>query len=80
MSFLAIFGKFRLARSGGGTADSCNLNSCDSATGMAAANGLAIDAVVFAAHRAVSPDGLGVRLSASPARQRGCPNPQTTNT
>jgi len=24
-----------------------NLNSCDSATGMAAANGLAIDAVVF---------------------------------
>jgi len=53
-------------------ADSYNLNSCDSATGMAAANGLAIDAVVCPAHRATRRTSrLSTRLPDSAA----APNP-----
>jgi hypothetical protein len=40
-------GKFRLPDSTNGTADSFDLNSSHSIAGMAAANGLVVDALVF---------------------------------
>jgi len=53
----------------------CDLNSCDSAAGMAAANGLAVMLSFCAALGAISPDGLGVDYQ--PRSTATAPNPTT---